>query len=315
MRPHPLTIGVVSPGAMGSALGRAWQAGGVRVLATVDGRSERTRSLAARAGARRRPRRRGGRQRRRGQRGAARRGCAATMSDDPRGCRRTGVSAAAGRPQRDLARDRARARGPGRAAGLDFVDGAISGGPPAPGGDTMLYLSGGAGRAVLAELAADGLRTRVVGCDAGIGVGREDVHRIRLQGHAPPCGPRRSRPRTPTASSTSCWPTWPRSSPERPRRPGAGSRWRRARARGSSARWSRSPPTQGAAGASPELFAGMAAVYARLATDAAGRADPRAGARPHRPRGRAGPPRAGLALPRGPSRRAARTPARSGTHR
>ena len=31
---------------MGSALGRAWAAGGARVVATVDGRSERTRELA-----------------------------------------------------------------------------------------------------------------------------------------------------------------------------------------------------------------------------------------------------------------------------
>ena len=39
-------IGIVSPGAMGSALGRAWAAGGARVVATVDGRSARTRRLA-----------------------------------------------------------------------------------------------------------------------------------------------------------------------------------------------------------------------------------------------------------------------------
>lgn len=40
------TIGIVSPGAMGSALGRAWAAAGARVVTTLDGRSERTRSLA-----------------------------------------------------------------------------------------------------------------------------------------------------------------------------------------------------------------------------------------------------------------------------
>lgn len=39
-------IGVISPGAMGSALGAAWQRGGARVLATVAGRSPRTRELA-----------------------------------------------------------------------------------------------------------------------------------------------------------------------------------------------------------------------------------------------------------------------------
>ncbi|MGI8417298.1 MAG: hypothetical protein ACR2P2_14065 [Nakamurella sp.] len=41
----PPTIGIVSPGAMGSALGGAWQRGGARVVDTVAGRSERTRAL------------------------------------------------------------------------------------------------------------------------------------------------------------------------------------------------------------------------------------------------------------------------------
>ena len=40
------TIGILWPGAMGSALGRAWGEGGVRVVTTVAGRSERTRRLA-----------------------------------------------------------------------------------------------------------------------------------------------------------------------------------------------------------------------------------------------------------------------------
>ena len=53
------------------------------------------------------------------------------------------------------------------AAGLAFVDGSISGGPPRPGGDTMLYLSG-VRAAELAELPADGLRRRVVGDQPGI---------------------------------------------------------------------------------------------------------------------------------------------------
>jgi 3-hydroxyisobutyrate dehydrogenase-like beta-hydroxyacid dehydrogenase len=42
----PLTIGIFSPGAMGSALGRSWCAGGARVVSTVAGRSDRTLSLA-----------------------------------------------------------------------------------------------------------------------------------------------------------------------------------------------------------------------------------------------------------------------------
>lgn len=40
------TIGVLSPGAMGGALGRAWQRGGARVVTTVAGRSPRTQRLA-----------------------------------------------------------------------------------------------------------------------------------------------------------------------------------------------------------------------------------------------------------------------------
>ena len=41
-----VTVGIVSPGAMGGALGRGWAEGGARVVATVAGRSERTRALA-----------------------------------------------------------------------------------------------------------------------------------------------------------------------------------------------------------------------------------------------------------------------------
>lgn len=39
-------VGVVSPGAMGGALGRGWAEAGARVVATVEGHSERTRHLA-----------------------------------------------------------------------------------------------------------------------------------------------------------------------------------------------------------------------------------------------------------------------------
>ena len=40
------TLGIVSPGAMGSALARAWTAAGHHVVTTVHGRSERTQRLA-----------------------------------------------------------------------------------------------------------------------------------------------------------------------------------------------------------------------------------------------------------------------------
>ena len=41
-----VTVGIVSPGAMGGALGRGWAEAGARVVATVAGRSARTRDLA-----------------------------------------------------------------------------------------------------------------------------------------------------------------------------------------------------------------------------------------------------------------------------
>ena len=44
------TVGIVSPGFMGAGLGGALRAGGARVVATVDGRSARSRRLAGEAG-------------------------------------------------------------------------------------------------------------------------------------------------------------------------------------------------------------------------------------------------------------------------
>src|SRR6478752_1863135 len=44
------TVGIVSPGAMGSAFGGALRRGGARVIVTVAGRSERTERLARDAG-------------------------------------------------------------------------------------------------------------------------------------------------------------------------------------------------------------------------------------------------------------------------
>ena len=45
-----MTVGIVSPGAMGSAVGAAYRAGGRRVVTTVAGRGDRTRGLAEQAG-------------------------------------------------------------------------------------------------------------------------------------------------------------------------------------------------------------------------------------------------------------------------
>lgn len=159
------TIGIVSPGAMGSALGRAWAAGGARVVATVDGRSARTRELAAQLellatldevvaasdvvisicppGS------------------AA--SCAAAILDT---AARTGarplladLNAISPALAKILATDAAR-------AGLDFVDGSISGGPPGPGSDTMVFLSGERATEIEA-LQTDGFRRRALGPDPG----------------------------------------------------------------------------------------------------------------------------------------------------
>ncbi len=161
-----LTIGVVSPGAMGSALGRAWQSAGARVLATVAARSERTRSLAE------------------GLELVPDLATVVRESDlvvsicppakatsvmgaiveaaDSLGVRPVVADLNAISPAgvRELA---TRAE----TAGLALVDGSISGGPPAPGGDTILYLSGERAD-VLADLPADGLQPHVVGPTAGL---------------------------------------------------------------------------------------------------------------------------------------------------
>lgn len=157
------TLAIVSPGAMGSALGRAWVAGGARVVATVHDRSERTRGLAH------------------GLELLSTLEDVVTTADVVVSICPPGavadvldaviVAAGDARPlladlnavspttMADLER---RASG----AGFSLVDGAISGGPPRPGGDTMVYLSG-AQAGDLAHLPGDRIRTRVVGDRVG----------------------------------------------------------------------------------------------------------------------------------------------------
>ena len=156
-------IGIVSTGAMGSGLGRTWRDGGARVVATIAGRSARTAELARAARVELLP-----------------------GLDDVLAASDVVVSIGppAQAPQMAAAIAAATARVANRplvadlnavspatvtaiaeqftAIGQDFVDGAISGGPPEPGGATRLYLSGPqAGR--IAALPADGLIARVVG--------------------------------------------------------------------------------------------------------------------------------------------------------
>ncbi|MFN8190543.1 MAG: DUF1932 domain-containing protein [Nocardioidaceae bacterium] len=256
------TIGIVSPGAMGSALGRAWQSNGATALATVEGRSERTRRLAdgltllddldavvaasdvvvsvcppSQA--------------------------EAALADIVAACRRTttrplvadlnAVSPSVVATLEQRAAD----------AGLDFVDGAISGPPPRPGTDTILYVSGERA-AELADLPADHLRGVVVGERAGQASGVKMCTASIYKG------------------TTALWAQALQTADElgvldlvladlRLEFPGlvAGAGHQIALATSKSARFvgemEQISATQGAAGASPELFAAMAAVYRRLA--------------------------------------------------
>ncbi len=158
-------VGIVSPGAMGAALGRSWEAGGARVVTTVEGRSERTRGLAS--GLTLLP-----------TLGDVVEASTVVVSICPPGeaeaCLGAILGAAAATGATPLLAD-LNATSPdlvralaARAAeaGLDLVDGSISGGPPAPGSDTIVYLSG-ARADEIAALETDGLRRRVVGDQPG----------------------------------------------------------------------------------------------------------------------------------------------------
>ena len=258
---RPVTIGVVSPGAMGSALGRAWQAAGTRVLATVEGRSERTRSLAH--GLELVP-----------ELSAVVRDSDIVVSVCPPASAGEVMvavidAARAGKVTPLLADLNAVSPATvgelaalAEAADLQFVDGSVSGGPPVSGGDTMLYLSG-AQADVLAGLPSDGLRTRVVGptpglasavkmCTASVYKGTtalwtQALHTAYVHGVLDVVLADLAE-EFPDSAATSAR--------------------RIAVAASKSGRFvaemEQIAATQGAAGASPELFEGMAAVYARL---------------------------------------------------
>jgi 3-hydroxyisobutyrate dehydrogenase-like beta-hydroxyacid dehydrogenase len=157
------TIGIVSTGAMGSALGRVWLDGGSRVVTTLTGRSARTARLAEGAGVEvlasledvaeaadavvsvGPP----------GEAGTI--ATAVGFAARARGARPllADLNAVAPRTVRDLA-------GP-----LDLVDGSISGPPPLRPGTTTLYLSG-LRADELAAVPAPGLDVRVVGEALGL---------------------------------------------------------------------------------------------------------------------------------------------------
>jgi 3-hydroxyisobutyrate dehydrogenase-like beta-hydroxyacid dehydrogenase len=151
---------------MGSALAGVWLAGGVRVVATASGRSERTHRLAERAGVELLP-----------DLDAVVAAADAVVSVVPPG-RAAAVSrdvaAAASRTRvtplfadlNAIAPQTARTLGQDLAeAGLELVDGSISGPPPWKPG-TRIYLSGERAPEV-AELPLDGVERIVVGREVG----------------------------------------------------------------------------------------------------------------------------------------------------
>ena len=162
------TVGIVSPGAMGSAVGAAYRASGARVVATVAGRSERTRGLAERAGLELLP-----------ELDAVVAGADLVLSiappDQAIGIAAELAAAATRSGARPLVSDwnavsPATARevaGVLESAGLELVDGSISGGPPRADYRTRVYLSGQRA-AELAEAAPPRLDLRVVGDEVGL---------------------------------------------------------------------------------------------------------------------------------------------------
>src|SRR5450432_4119791 len=162
-----MAVAVVSPGAMGSALGATLARSGHTVLATLDGRSPRTRELAARAPFLLLP-----------DLAELVAGSDVVLSVVPPGSAlataRAIASAAARTGRRPLVVD-LNATSPGtletvaaalREAGIDVVDGSISGPPPWNPGTTRVYLSGARANEI-ADLAFDGVEVRVLGSELG----------------------------------------------------------------------------------------------------------------------------------------------------
>jgi 3-hydroxyisobutyrate dehydrogenase-like beta-hydroxyacid dehydrogenase len=161
-----LVVGMVGAGAMGSALGARLRDGGARVLVALEGRSDRTRRLAEEAGLE----------------------DVGTLADlvgqadvllsvvPPESAAdvATAIAAETGASQPLVADLNAvspatmeRIAAVLGNAGLETVDGSISGPPPRAAGTTRLYLSG-ARAGEVAALPLDGVERVVVGDDVGL---------------------------------------------------------------------------------------------------------------------------------------------------
>jgi len=162
------TVGIVSPGAMGSAVGAAYADAGARVVSSVAGRSGRTRELAEAAGLELLP-----------DLDAVVGSADLVLSIVPPGEARataTAIAAAAGRTGAHPVVSDWNAVSPATAcelerilAGseLELVDGSISGGPPRADYTTRVYLSGPGAEAVAASAPA-WIDARVVGAEVGL---------------------------------------------------------------------------------------------------------------------------------------------------
>lgn len=163
------TVAVVSPGAMGSALADALARGSVRVVATLDGRSERTARLAARAPIELLP-----------DLAAVVRAAQVVLSIVPPEAS-TAVAAEIARAAKKICGSEPLGRTPllvdlnaiapatarGIASGgLELVDGSISGPPPWRPGTTRMYLSGRRAHEI-AALPFEGVDRIVVGDEVG----------------------------------------------------------------------------------------------------------------------------------------------------
>ena len=157
------TVGIVSAGAMGSAVGAAYRAGGARVVTTLEGRSGRTAALAEAAGLELLD-----------DLDAVVTAADLLLSVVPPGRALQTAQELAAAAQRTGATPLlvdANAVSPTtvrRMTGLELVDGSISGGPPTAqdGRRTRLYLSGARAQEV-AGVPAPWLDGRVVGTEVG----------------------------------------------------------------------------------------------------------------------------------------------------
>ena len=147
------TVGIVSPGAMGSAVGNALLRGGARVVTTTAGRSERTVGLARRAELELLP-----------DVGAVVQEADVVLSIvPPADAEAVAAELGGARLFADL-----NAISPARAARISpAVDGSISGGPPWQAGTTRIYLSGSRAGEV-AALPFEGVQVVVVGDEPGL---------------------------------------------------------------------------------------------------------------------------------------------------